>query len=139
MLQSVGWGTRMLLSVCGNSSPEVASLHSDLPSRSPETERDLIKIYGLGSRIRDVEAFWYETEIKIIYFLQLRLIAMIVSNCIIYPNPKFLISKTKKKVHLFFWEWRLIYLSYLIMHSIFNKFIKVNFCVGCMVWQPNRL
>ena len=27
-----------------------------------------IKPCGLGSRIRDVEAFWYATEIKIIYF-----------------------------------------------------------------------
>ena len=24
-------------------------------------------------------------------------------------------------------------------HCICNKFIEVNFCVGCMVWQPNRL
>ena len=30
-----------------------------------------IKPCELGSRIRDVEAFWYKTEIKIIYFVQL--------------------------------------------------------------------
>ena len=28
-----------------------------------------IKLCGLGPRIRDVEAFWYQTEFKIIYFL----------------------------------------------------------------------
>ena len=28
-----------------------------------------IKPYGLGSRIRDVEVFWYKTEIKIINFV----------------------------------------------------------------------
>ena len=28
-----------------------------------------IKPYGLGSRIREVEAFWYKTEIKKIYFV----------------------------------------------------------------------
>ena len=33
-----------------------------------------IKPCGLGSRIRDVEAFWYKREIKIIYFVQLCLI-----------------------------------------------------------------
>ena len=35
---------------------------------------------GLGSRIRDVDAFWYKTEIKIIYFVQLCLIALIVCD-----------------------------------------------------------
>jgi len=30
-----------------------------------------IKPSGLGSRIRDVEAFWYKTKIEIIYFVQL--------------------------------------------------------------------
>ena len=33
-----------------------------------------IKPCGLGSRIRDVEAFWYRTEIKIIHFVPLCLI-----------------------------------------------------------------
>ena len=37
-----------------------------------------IKPGGLGPRIRDVEAFWYKTEIKIIYFLPLWLIALIL-------------------------------------------------------------
>ena len=30
-----------------------------------------IKPCELGSRIRDVEAFWYKTEIKIVYFVPL--------------------------------------------------------------------
>ena len=29
--------------------------------------------------------------------------------------------------------------AYVIMQDICNKFIEVNFCVGCMVSQPNRL
>ena len=35
--------------------------------------------------IRDVEAFWYKTEIRIIYFERL-------FDCMVYPDPKFLIS-----------------------------------------------
>ena len=50
-----------------------------------------IKPYGLGSRILDVEAFWY-TEIRIIVF-----------DCMVYPDPKFLISKTLKIASFFFW------------------------------------
>ena len=29
--------------------------------------------------------------------------------------------------------------AYVIMQDICNKFIEVNFCVGCMVSEPNRL
>ena len=29
--------------------------------------------------------------------------------------------------------------AYVITQDICNKFIEVNFCVGCMVWWPNRL
>ena len=50
-----------------------------------------IKLYGLGSRIEDVEAFWYKSEIKIIVF-----------DYIVYPDPKFFISKTKNSL-IFFW------------------------------------
>ena len=42
-----------------------------------------IKPCRLGSRIQDVEAFWYKTEIKIIYFVQLCLIALIGCDCIL--------------------------------------------------------
>jgi hypothetical protein len=46
------------------------------------------EICGLGSRIGDVEAFWSKTEIKIIYFVPLSLIVLIVSDCMVYPDPK---------------------------------------------------
>ena len=51
-----------------------------------------IKPCGLGSRIGDVEAFRYKTEVKIIYFVPLCLIVLTVSDCMVYPDPKFLIS-----------------------------------------------
>jgi hypothetical protein len=53
-----------------------------------------IKPCRLGPRIRDMEAFWYKTEIKIIYFVPLCLIGL---DFIVYPNPKFLIFKTKNQ------------------------------------------
>ena len=55
-----------------------------------------IKPRVLGSRIRDVEAFWYKTEIKIIHFVPLCLIVLIVSDCMVYLDPKFLIFKKSK-------------------------------------------
>ena len=48
-----------------------------------------IKPCELGSGIRDVEAFWYKTEIKIIYFMPLCLIVLIVSDSMVYPDPKY--------------------------------------------------
>ena len=48
-----------------------------------------IKPCELGPRIRDVEAFWYKTEINIIYFVPL---FFIVFYFMVYPDPKFLIS-----------------------------------------------
>ena len=58
-----------------------------------------IKPCRLGPRIRDVEAFWYETEIKIIYFVPL--LCLIVFDRMVYPDPKFFIFKTKKQPHFF--------------------------------------
>ena len=52
-----------------------------------------IKPCGLGPRIQDVEAFWYKTEIKIIYFVPL---CLIVFDVMVYSDPQFLIFKTKK-------------------------------------------
>ena len=60
-----------------------------------------IKPCELGSRIRDVEAFWYKTDIKIIYFVQLCLIALIVCDCMVYPDPNFLYSKLKMASFIF--------------------------------------
>ena len=59
-----------------------------------------IKSCWLGSRIRDVEAFWYKTEI--IYFLQLFLIGLIACDCMVYPDPKFLIFEIKNGIIYFF-------------------------------------
>ena len=66
-----------------------------------------IKPCRLGLRIRDVEAFWYKTEIQIIYFVPL---CLIVSDRKVYPDPKFLIFKTKKWPHFFFWGYMLFFL-----------------------------
>ena len=100
--------------------------------------------------------FWYKTEIKIIYFVPSCLIVLIVSVCMLYLDPKFLISKIdqklniknlgwgyiplkkKKKVRVNHqsknWGQRLIlFWSYVITQGICNKFIEINFCVGCMV------
>ena len=46
----------------------------------------------LGPRIQNVEAFWYKIEIKIIYIL-----CAVVFDFIVYPDPKFLIFKTKNR------------------------------------------
>ena len=54
-----------------------------------------IKPCGLCSRIRDVEAFWYKTEIKIIYFVPMCFIMLIVSDCMIYHDTK---SKIKYQI-----------------------------------------
>ena len=51
-----------------------------------------IKHCGLGSIIQDVIAFLYKTEIKIIYIL-----CAMVCDCMVYPDPKFLICKTKEQ------------------------------------------
>ena len=53
---------------------------------------------GLGPRIRDMEAFWYKTEIKIIYFVPF---CLIVFDLMVYHDPKFLILKTKRRPHFF--------------------------------------
>ena len=93
-----------------------------------------IKLCGLGSRIRDVEAFWYKTEIKIIYFVQLCLIALIVCDSIVYPGPKYLIFKTKNRLIYFSEEGGWFFWSYVITQGICNKFIEMKISVRCMVW-----
>ena len=57
-----------------------------------------IKPCGLGPRIRDVEAFWYKTEIKIVYFVPL---CLIVFDFMVNLNLKLLILKTEKWPHFF--------------------------------------
>ena len=86
-----------------------------------------------------VEAIWYKTEIKIIYFVRLCLIVLIVCDFMVYPDSKLFISKTlksQKKIlflindadfFLFFW-------SYFTNQDICNKFIEINFCVGRLTY-----
>ena len=87
----------------------------------------------LEIRIRDVEAFWYKTGIKIIYFVQFCLITLIVYDCMVYPDHKFLIFKTKNGLISFSEDGGLFFWSYVITQGICNKFIELNFFKGCMV------
>ena len=45
-----------------------------------------IKLFWLGSRIRDLEAFWCKAEIKSIYFVSFCLIVLIASECMVYSD-----------------------------------------------------
>jgi hypothetical protein len=54
------------------------------PLDTPES-----KPFGLGSRIWDVAAFWYKNH----------LLCAIVCDFMVYPDPKFIIFKTKKQLH----------------------------------------
>jgi hypothetical protein len=82
-------------------------------------------------RIRDVEAFDTnnKTEIKIIYFVPLRLIVW----CTLILN--FVRFKTKKQPHFFLRLEANIFWSYVITQGICNKFIgmkiSVGVCFGC--------
>ena len=53
-----------------------------------------IKPCRFGSRIRDVEAFWYNRNQNHLLCASY-LIVLIVSDCIVYPDPKFLISRVR--------------------------------------------
>ena len=77
------------------------------------------EILGLGSRISGVEAFWYKTKIKIIYFVWL----------FVTLTLNFWYVKLKNGL-IFFWGWRLFFWSHVIMQNICNKFIEIKFSVG---------
>ena len=77
-----------------------------------------IKPCGLGSKIRDVEAFWHKTEI--LYFVPLCWLC-VIDDCMVYFDPKFLIFKTKKS-SFFFWSWRLIFFDPMLS----RKFFKID-------------
>ena len=49
-----------------------------------EIKAGLVLEFEMCSR----EEFWYKTEIKIIYFVPLCLIALIVFDCMVYADPK---------------------------------------------------
>ena len=110
-------------------------------------EQQGIKPCSLGSRIQDVEAFWYKTEIKIIYFVPLCLNVLIVSDCMVYPDPKFLIFKkiskieyqkfrvrvnhtighnenSKKTTSFIFWGCRLIFFCFETFPEMSLTFVK---------------
>jgi hypothetical protein len=58
----------------------------------------------------------------------------------VYPDPKFLISKTKNGLIYFSEDGGWFFYDPMLSPKAFaKKFIEVNFCVGCMVWQPNCL
>ena len=83
---------------------------------------------GLGSSIRVVEAFWYKKEIKIIYFVQLCLIVWFTLTL------NFWYVKLKNGLIFFLWLEADFFWSHVITQNICNKFIKIEFSVGCMVW-----
>ena len=45
-----------------------------------------------------------------------------------------MIFKTKKHPHFFLRLEADFFWSYVIMQDVCNKFIEINFCLGCMVW-----
>ena len=89
-----------------------------------------IKPFRLDLRIRDVETFWYKIEIKIIYFVPL---CWIVLDCMVYPDRKFLISKTKKRPSFFQRLEADFFWSYVIMQDICNKFIEMKISVWTLL------
>ena len=80
------------------------------------------------SRIRDVEAFWYKTEIKNIYFLTLCLILWFTMTL------HFWYLKLINSLIFFLRLEADLFWSYFIMQGICNKFIEMRISVGCMVW-----
>ena len=87
---------------------------------------------GLGPRIRDVEAFWYKTEIKIIYFVPME---HLICN---HFSRKVVLEKWFCKLRFFFWsttflqpEKRWIYgikpPFFLVNHFSRTRFLKPDF------------
>ena len=56
------------------------------------------------------------------------------SNCMVYPDPKFLIFKTKNGLIYFSEDGGWFFWSYVITQGICNKFIEMKISVGGMVW-----
>ena len=116
-----------------------------------------IKPCRLGSRIRDAETFWYKTEIKIIYFVTLCLIVLIVPDCIVYPDPIFLIIKKYQTFRvrvnhtirhnqklknglIFFWGWSLIFLGFKTFPEMSLNFCisRIRIIIKWLVFEPLR-
>ena len=60
---------------------------------------------------------------------QNHLLCAIVCDCMVYPDPKFLICKTKKQPHL-----RLEDDFFYPLQDICDKFIEIKLSVGCLGW-----
>ena len=62
------------------------------PNKSSLYRKKLINYTKLESKpcIQDAEVFWYKTEIKILYIVQL---CLIVCDCMVYSDPTFLIAR----------------------------------------------
>ena len=87
---------------------------------------------GLGSRIRDEEAFWYKTEI--IYFVRLCWLCVIVWFTL---TLNFWYLKLKN-ILIFFWGWRVIFLiqCYQARHLHWNKLLSWMYGLAVIVSVP---
>ena len=92
-----------------------------------------------------------------IYFVPLCLIVLIVTDCMVYLDPKFVIfkkyqkfwvrvnhtirhnQKTKKQPNIISEARAWLLWPYVITKGICKKNIEISFCVGCMVWPWLRL
>ena len=90
-----------------------------------------IKPCGLGSRIWYVEAFWYKTEFKIIYFVKLCLIVLIVFDCL--PWIYFLSTYNKFRVRV---NHPVKFASSfeLVCGILFSTFWHLMVKFGCIKW-----
>ena len=99
-----------------------------------------IKPCGLGSRIRDMEAdivehFWPTWRLEAKHNTASAHFGTL-AQCSVHPTaPKCVVAVCPLTDYM---EVKNKY-AYVIMQDICNKFIEVNFFVGCMVSQPNRL
>ena len=76
-----------------------------------------------------LKGFWSCWEIFIKYFFQWinSFMSFLASKGCFWPLTASMTSEVKNNY------------AYVITQDIFNNFIEVNFCVECMVSQPNRL
>ena len=79
---------------------------------------------GFVLEIRDVVAFWYKTETKIIYFVPL---CLIVFEFMVHSDPKSFLSKIKKQPNSFLMLEADFFASmYVLTQGICNKFIEMK-------------
>ena len=89
--------------------------------------------------VLEFEMWWhFDTKQKSKPFTLYNCVWLCVIDCMVYPDPKLFLC-LKLNGLIFFWGWKLIFSFYVITQGICNKFIKLNFCVGCLVSRPNYL